>query len=266
MACIVGAAAGAILLFAGDIRELVIEQRWLMYSLFIGLTLGGVPLLWREARPATPVLWTATGVALALMCVMAFAAPGGSGGNSGPVWMFLAGVAAASAMILPGVSGGYLLLLLGQYEAILGTIDQLKRGLLGEDGQGPELGLVVDALGTVVPLGLGVVVGVVGVSNVLAWLLQRSRKATLGGAAGPAAGSRGGALALPGVDPTPGRGRGEGTRARRRGGRGSRPRGTGRSGASRRAGPRSPPPSAPRPGPARDPRHRADGLPRREDG
>ena len=35
-------------------------------------------------------------------------------------------------MILPGVSGGYLLLLLGQYEAILGTIDQLKRGLLGD--------------------------------------------------------------------------------------------------------------------------------------
>ena len=30
-------------------------------------------------------------------------------------------------MILPGVSGGYLLLLLGQYERILGTIDQLKQ-------------------------------------------------------------------------------------------------------------------------------------------
>jgi putative membrane protein len=85
-------------------------------------------------------------------------------------------------MILPGVSGGYLLLLLGQYEAILGTIDQLKRGLLGAAATGASsaLALVVDALGGVVPLGLGIVVGVVGVSSALRWLLGRFEKATLG--------------------------------------------------------------------------------------
>ncbi len=34
-------------------------------------------------------------------------------------------------MILPGVSGGYLLLLLGQYERILGAVDMVKQSLLG---------------------------------------------------------------------------------------------------------------------------------------
>ena len=84
-------------------------------------------------------------------------------------------------MILPGVSGGYLLLLLGQYESILGTVDQLKSGLLGNgSGAGPDLALVLDAMHVVIPLGIGIVVGVVGVSNLLQWLLQRYEKATLG--------------------------------------------------------------------------------------
>jgi putative membrane protein len=84
-------------------------------------------------------------------------------------------------MILPGISGGYLLLLLGQYEAILGTIDQLKRGLLGDGaGGGSDIALILDALTTVIPLGLGIAAGVVGVSNLLQWLLKRYEKATLG--------------------------------------------------------------------------------------
>jgi putative membrane protein len=85
-------------------------------------------------------------------------------------------------MILPGVSGGYLLLLLGQYETILGTIDQLKLGLLGDAarGSGVDLALVLEAMDAVIPLGAGVVIGVVGVSNLLRWLIQRFEKATLG--------------------------------------------------------------------------------------
>jgi len=182
LAAIVGSAALAILMLAGSVRDLVVHYRWVMYSLFIGLTLGGVPLLWRLARPATPALFAGAGVAFALMCAMAFtgATAGGGGGNTALV--FFSGLAAASAMILPGVSGGYLLLLLGQYETILGTVDQLKRGLLGDavSGTGTDFDLVLDAMRVVVPLGLGVVAGVVGVSNLLKWLLGRFEKATLG--------------------------------------------------------------------------------------
>ena len=79
-------------------------------------------------------------------------------------------------MILPGVSGGYLLLLLGQYEVILGAIDQLKLGLL----DGLDFAVIGEALWIVVPVGVGVVLGVVGVSNLLKWLLEHYEKATLG--------------------------------------------------------------------------------------
>ena len=66
-------------------------------------------------------------------------------------------------MILPGVSGGYLLLLLGQYENILGAIDQVKDALLGDAGL--NLALLEEAAWVVVPVGIGVAVGVVGVST-----------------------------------------------------------------------------------------------------
>ena len=182
LAAIVGSAALAILMLAGTVRDLVVHERWIMYSLFIGLTLGGVPLLWRMARPATPALVASGCIAFGLMCAMAFTGAASSGGERSAPWVFFAGLAAASAMILPGVSGGYLLLLLGQYETILGTVDQLKRGLLGDAaaGSGFDLALVLDAMRVVIPLGLGVVGGVVGVSNLLQWLLDRFQKATLG--------------------------------------------------------------------------------------
>jgi putative membrane protein len=182
LASVVASAALAILLLAGSVKDLVTGYRWLMYSLFIGLTLGGVPLVYRMVKPISfSVLLGAAG-GFAVMLVMA-AARGASGGGDGAntLLLFASGLAASAAMILPGVSGGYLLLLLGQYEAILGTIDQLKRGLLGDGaGGGSDFALVLDALTVVIPLGLGIAAGVVGVSNLLQWLLKRYAKATLG--------------------------------------------------------------------------------------
>lgn len=183
LGAIAGTAALAILLLAGSVKGLVESQRWIMYSLFIGLTLGGVPLVWRMARPATPVLFVAAGLAFAAMVAMAFTrAVGGRADETSYLLVFLAGLAASSAMILPGVSGGYLLLLLGQYEAILGTVDQLKRGLLGDSATGvdADFGLVLNAMHVVIPLALGIGAGIVGVSNLLRWLLLHYEKVTLG--------------------------------------------------------------------------------------
>jgi len=177
---IAGTAALAILLLAGAMKSLVIEQRWLMYSLFIGLTFGGVPLVWRLARPASAGLYAGAAAAFLAMCAMQFGLGGAGGGGASTALLLLSGLAGASAMILPGVSGGYLLLLLGQYESILGAIDQLKLGLLGSNGSGPDLGLLLDAMTVVVPVGIGVVIGIVGVSNLLRWLLKRHPKPTLG--------------------------------------------------------------------------------------
>jgi putative membrane protein len=103
------------------------------------------------------------------------AGAGGAGSGGFPM-LFVAGLAGASAMILPGVSGGYLLLVLGQYVPILSGIDTFEQALKARD----VAGAMDPALGVLLPVGLGVVAGVVGVSNLLRWLLARYEKATLG--------------------------------------------------------------------------------------
>lgn len=178
---VVVSALAAIVLLSGTIKDLVVERRWVMYSLFIGLTLGGAPIVWRMARPATPAVWVGAACGFIAMAVLAVAqsrgvgAGGGGGGASNLALLFLAGVAGASAMILPGVSGAYLLLVLGQYVVILASIDRLK-----EAARAGDVGAAMGEWTVVVPVGVGVVTGVVVVSNVLRWLLARHEKATLG--------------------------------------------------------------------------------------
>ena len=109
LAAVVGAAGLGIVLLAGPVKGLVVDHRWVMYSLFIGLTLGGVPLVSEMARPASlgTVVWAV--IAFALMAFMALNGAGGASGaeDRNTALLLLAGVAGASAMILPGVSGGY---------------------------------------------------------------------------------------------------------------------------------------------------------------
>lgn len=178
LATVVVSAGLAILLGAGLLKDLVISHRWVMYSLFIGLTLGGIPAVWKLARPASPGLIVAAIVAFGLMAVLAVLQHLNivSESNANFLTLFLAGLAGASAMILPGLSGSYILLLMGQYVPILSAIDELKTAISARD-----ISAAMDPILTVVlPVGLGVVVGVVAIGNLIQWLLRRHRKATLG--------------------------------------------------------------------------------------
>jgi putative membrane protein len=178
LTCIVGAALVAILAFAGLISGLVVQQRWVMYSLFIGLTLGGVPLLWRMVRPADPIVVLMAAFGVAVMAAVAVISPGEGGQGVGAThsyfMYFVGGLAGASAMVLPGISGGYLLLVLGQYVDILTAVSPFKEGL-----STVNLPLITQAVRVLLPVGVGVVVGVVGVSNLIKLLLQRFERATL---------------------------------------------------------------------------------------
>ncbi|QDU72317.1 DUF368 domain-containing protein [Mucisphaera calidilacus] len=177
---VVVAAVLAIALLALPVKNLVVDHRWVMYSLFIGLTLGGVPVVWRLiGRPGVAV-WFGAAAGFVGMAALAYAQSsglsGGAGGNDGFVFMLLAGLAGASAMILPGVSGGYLLLVLGAYVPLLAGIGAFTQALRAGDSEQ----LVSVGLTTILPVGLGVVVGIVAVSNLLRWLLHRYEQATLG--------------------------------------------------------------------------------------
>lgn len=180
LACVSAAAGVAILLLAGAVKTLVVDHRWVMYALFIGLTLGGLPVVWRLIDRPSGAVWMGAAAGAVGMAVLAWLqitrAGGGAVGGSGPLPLLLAGVAGASAMILPGVSGGYLLLVLGQYLPILSAIDRFKDAL----GAARWAEAVDVAVRVGLPVGIGVMVGIAGVSHLLKLLLNRRRDATLG--------------------------------------------------------------------------------------
>jgi putative membrane protein len=180
LAVVVGAALAAIGGFARLVGFLLDNYEWAMYSLFIGLTLGGVPLLWRMVRPLNATVAVSAAAAIAVMALLALVDPERTGGTSerglaAYGLFFLAGAAGGSAMILPGVSGAYLLLVLGQYRTIVGAVATAVDGLRAVD-----VPLFLSAMHVFIPVGVGVVAGVVGVSNAIKALLARYQRATLG--------------------------------------------------------------------------------------
>ncbi|MEL7222611.1 MAG: DUF368 domain-containing protein, partial [Bacteroidota bacterium] len=89
-------------------------------------------------------------------------------------YVFLCGVIAISALMLPGLSGSFMLLLLGMYQFILH--DTLKEGVL----ENQDIGAVV----TLGVFGLGCLVGVLTFARVLSWLFDKYRNLTLAGLTG----------------------------------------------------------------------------------
>lgn len=176
--CVGASAAFAIMALAGVVRDLVLNQRWIMYSLFIGLTLGGVPVLKKLLRKLNTkdLFFVFLGLVVMTLVGLSQVLGFGTGGDEGTGWVLLliAGTAGASAMILPGVSGGYLLLVLGCYIPILNGIDQFKDGLkLRDFDQIFSVGQSV-----ILPVGLGVLFGIVVVSHLLKWCLNRFERPT----------------------------------------------------------------------------------------
>ena len=177
---VIGTMLTAIALLAGQVKNLVSDHRWIMYSLFIGLTLGGVPILLRMLKPisSTAILCAVAGFIAMILLVLAQSggvASESSSETAAIVMLVIAGIAGGAAMILPGVSGGYLLLVLGQYIVILGAIETARAAVSDQNWS-----QLIEAARIIIPVGIGVVVGVVVVSNLIKILLDRYTKATLG--------------------------------------------------------------------------------------
>jgi len=159
-------AAGSIAMLSGVILYLLFAQSALMFALFIGLTLGGTPALLRMmGRPSVSAIAGAV-IAFALMAAVA----SGQGGAALPrntTMDVVAGLVGSTTMVLPGISGSYMLLVMNQYDRVLGAVDDLRQGIWS-------------AWSIIIPVGIGAVIGIVGLSNLLKVLLRRYEKATLG--------------------------------------------------------------------------------------
>jgi putative membrane protein len=180
LATVAASAILAIGLLAGLVRDWVVLYRWPAYSLFIGLTLGGLPVIWRMIGRPSRSAWIGAGAGLVAMSALALVQQAGKGVGAGAehdlALLVLAGIGSASAMVLPGISGGYVLLVLGQYVPILSAVDAFGEAL----SAGDLAAAAAPALRVLLPAGLGMIAGIVIVSNLVKLLLQRFSRPTLG--------------------------------------------------------------------------------------
>ena len=178
-----GCAAASIVGLAGAILYLLFHYTVAMFALFIGLTLGGVPLLARSLRPVRWDVVIAVLAGLALMVGVTFL-KGGRGFPHNMGMDFVSGVVGSATMVLPGISGSYMLLVMDQYDRIVGAVRDLKDAAESRDMASLKTNLAI-----VIPVGIGVILGIVLLSNLLKVLLRRHHRATVGALLGILVGS-----------------------------------------------------------------------------
>ncbi len=144
-------------------------------SAFFGLILASSWLVAKRVQPNSRPQKTRCGVAALLGVGLAYWLVSQSSlqFGSGLGYTFVCGAIAICAMILPGISGSYILLILGLYRPVLEMIHHLKEQTI----TGPELT-------TLAVLGLGCVTGLLLFSKLLRWVLvswHAVTLATLGG-------------------------------------------------------------------------------------
>lgn len=95
-------------------------------------------------------------------------------------FIFLSGAIAICAMILPGISGSFILLILGKYKYIMSCIDSCVENvgaIWGSSGASSDL--FWESAAVLAVFLAGAVIGILGFSRFLNWLLARWHKETL---------------------------------------------------------------------------------------
>ena len=152
-----GGIIAAILFFTKIIGlgELILLYPTYIYALFFGLIAGSVMVLMAEIKPLCPrdILWLAVGGCLGLMISALTPA------TTPDAWwfLFISGMFAISAMLLPGVSGAFILLILGKYEFVLHAVANFDFVAL-------------------LPLFAGMIVGLLIFARIIGWLLAQYHK------------------------------------------------------------------------------------------
>ena len=149
--------AVSLLVLAGPIGWLLDRYPVPLFAFFLGLVLASIVTVAARIRwsvTAVVCLLLGAGAAYWLVGLVPTVMPHDA------VTLFLSGMAAATAMILPGISGSFILLILGQYEFVIDAVRD--RDFLA-----------------ILPLAKGIVCGIMPFVRILSWLLRRHYQITI---------------------------------------------------------------------------------------
>ena len=144
--------------FAKLLDWLFMQHKLYVWSFFFGLILASVYAVgktnqkWSVSGGLFFILGTITAGSMALLT------PATS--NDSALYLILCGAIAMCSMILPGLSGSFVLLLMGNYELVINAISQLH-------------------LRTLIPFGLGALLGIILFARLLSWIFSRYHDQTV---------------------------------------------------------------------------------------
>lgn len=137
-----------------------------IWSFFFGLIIASALLMIKTIKSwnATSVIAVIAGVAAAYFITGITTV---ADENASLYYIFLCGMIAICAMILPGISGSFILLLLGSYELVLRTVKSAGEAALLANVQG-----VIEVMPIIIVFAAGCIVGLATFSRVLSWLFK----------------------------------------------------------------------------------------------
>ena len=136
-----------------------------VWAFFFGLVLASIYYVGKtiEKINLTAIAFAVVGIGIALL--IDFGTPAQQNDNF--FYLLLCGVVGACSMILPGLSGSYVLLLMGDYELIMiDAVNMLTSSPL-------------DALKILLPVVLGAAAGLIAFAHLLAWIFKKYHDQTI---------------------------------------------------------------------------------------
>ena len=154
---------------------------------FAGLIIGGIPeliiasknALNKEKSRIKPAHIIAFIILTGVAVFMAVANPSSSGNavieiNFGMILLLLLmGAICSAAMVIPGISGSLILMLMGYYGSIIGTISGFLEALKNLDKTA-----LLHHVSVLIPFGIGCIVGILLISKLITFLLKRFESVT----------------------------------------------------------------------------------------
>ena len=148
----------AFITLAKVISYLLDTQTAYTFSFFLGLILASAYILYTKLENLNIKLVIITAIGIILSYIFVGLNP--IAANHSLIVIFISGLIAICAMILPGISGSFLLLLLGQYQYMLNALN--SRNLI-----------------EIFVFCIGAVIGILGFSKLLNYLLEKYESATM---------------------------------------------------------------------------------------
>lgn len=197
---LIGACAGII--FFSKIIKFCLSNYSLPTNLFfVGLVVGSIPLIYKTAatKKVKPIYFIYSIITFAIVVFMSFIKEPTNFNEVIKVDLFfiikffLGGIIASAAMVVPGISGSFVMVLLGMYNTIISSVSDFVDEIINAVKLISEKGEIVNAVMNIIKsdsfiilaaAGIGMIIGIVLISKVISLLLEKAFSVTYFGILG----------------------------------------------------------------------------------